>query len=102
MDEILTRSELAQRWRCSPSALDGLVKNNVIKPCRNLPGVKFKISDVLAAEETKFNPLSPMEKRRLEREKEALEKENRELRMTLADITMRANRFVLSEMERRA
>ena len=102
MDEILTRAEVAQRWKCSVSALDGMIKANVIKPCKKLPGVKFKFSDVLAAEGTKFNPLSPMEKRRLEREKEALEVENRTLRMTLTDITVRANQFVLSEMERRA
>jgi hypothetical protein len=67
MDAVLTKEELAKRWKCSESAINKLVMNGIITPARHLPGWKVSMSQVLELEGTTLDPMSPIQKRRLEK-----------------------------------
>lgn len=68
MDAFFTKDELAQRWKCTTRAIDEKVKAGIIKPSKKIPGWKVPVEQVLKAEESEFNPLSPFERRRMEKE----------------------------------
>ena len=87
MDQaFFTKKELAERWKCSTTAVDDMVKSGVLTPCRNLPGWKARASDVYRLEETKLDPMSPLERTRLEREIRRLTEENNRLKSSMYDV----------------
>lgn len=83
---IMTIEDITKRWQCSLPTVDARVKSGALKPCRKLPPGRFRYEDVLAAEGTEFSPLQPSERLRLERENEALRRENARLRSIVANV----------------
>lgn len=76
--QMLSKKQLAERWKISISTLDRRVREKFITPALTNP-IRFNIEDVLRAEGTEVGKLSPFERRRLEREKAELEQKVREL-----------------------
>lgn len=74
---LFTRKELARRWGISTSTLDRRIKEGVISPVRGMTTIRFNMSDILKAEG--HDKMSPIERRRLERDKEELQRRIREL-----------------------
>lgn len=75
---MLSKRELASRWGISISTLDRRIKEGVISPVKRMTTIRFNMSDILKAEG--YDKMSPFERRRLEREIEALKEENQELK----------------------
>lgn len=87
MDKLLTKQDLADRWDVTTTTIDRWVMDGVISPVKGLPSVRFNLEHVLKLEGTEIGRLSPLERKRLEKEidqlkieKEKLEKENEELK----------------------
>ena len=97
---FFTKEELSDRWRCHPGTIDVYVRDGILKPCRNLPGWKVRVSDVLKLEETPMNPMSPLERRRLLRDIDRLKEENAKLRARMMKITALAADFMSVETEK--
>lgn len=95
MEEVfLTKKELAARWKCTTQAIDDRVRDGIIRPVRSLPGVKFRKADVLKLEEDPMDPLSPLERRRLLREIERLNKELASVRSQMMKISVISAEFM--------
>ena len=88
-----------ERWGIkAPQSIKKMELEGTLTRCKKIPGVWYTAQSVLAAEEGNFNSLSPIERRRLERENKKLEEENKRLRSILSAITMEASRFIGSEV----
>jgi transposase-like protein len=74
---LYTVEQLCSRWNISRSTLDRWRKEKRIVPISKNP-IRFNYGDILKAEGT--DKMSAFERRRLEREIEALKEENSELK----------------------
>lgn len=86
MDKLLTKQDLADRWQVSTTTIDRWTNDGIITPVK-IPSRRFNLEHILQLEGTEISKLSPLERKRLlkeieslEREKEELEKENEELK----------------------
>lgn len=76
MEQILiSREALAKRWDITTRTvinyeLDGIITRNL-----NIPVPRYNIQEILKLEGSDLNPLSPLERRRLENKIQSLEKE---------------------------
>lgn len=101
MDKLLTKKDLAERWGITTKTLDVWINDGVISPVKGLPSPRFNLEHVLRLEGTKISKLSPLEKRRLEKEIQELtdritklEKENMELKEYIRNILVEGARFI--------
>lgn len=90
---LLSKKQLAERWKISISTLDRRIREGIIKPVKGHGHPRFNLEDVLKAEGTDNSKMSPFERRRLEREKSELEQriieleeENRSIKRQLTNV----------------
>lgn len=71
---VLTVAELAKRWQCSESAIRSMVSTRNLKTVHDAPGVRFLVKYIEEREAIglELDPLSPFERRRLEKENQSL------------------------------
>lgn len=73
MDKLLTKKDLAERWQVNTLSIDRWVRDGRLQPC-NIPGdMRFNPDYIAQLEGIKIDRLSPIERRRLERENEELQ-----------------------------
>lgn len=96
-DVFLTKQELMTRWKCSMQAIDERVRQGILKPCRNLPGWRIRLSDVLKLEEAPLDPMSPLERRNLLHKIDKLQTENQSLRKRMMQVASLAADFMSEE-----
>lgn len=66
MDDLVTRKELAKRWKCSEDAIIKTEAAGYLPSCPHVPGVKYRMADVYRCEGgVPCDPLSPLERKRL-------------------------------------
>lgn len=84
---LLTQKDLAERWQVSLKTIERYRKEGVITPCKRLmPTVRFTLQHITEIEGVKLERFSPLERRKIERDIEALRKENVELKKCVAKI----------------
>lgn len=87
MDKLLTQQDLAERWQVSKKTIERYREDKIITPCQNLlPTIRFTLQHVQEIEGVKLERFSPLERRKMERDIEALKRENEELRRCVANI----------------
>lgn len=91
---LLTKKELAARWGCTPKYIDNLRAEGVISTVKGLPTPRFNIQHILEIEGTKIESFSPLERRRLEREIQALREENQQLKGVLSNILAESSKVI--------
>lgn len=71
---VLTVAELSKRWKCSENAIRTKINSRKLKIIPDAPGQKFLFSYIeqLEALGMDTDPLSPFERRRLEKENQSL------------------------------
>lgn len=71
--KLLTKKDLCERWQVTPRAIEQWVRDGRLTPCQKVPGdMRFSLSYIEELEGVKLDKLSPLERRRLERENEEL------------------------------
>lgn len=88
MDAFFTKKELAERWKCSESAINQMIADGKLKPSKKLPGVRIPASQILRMEEATSSEMSRIEARKLMKRITELEAENKMLRNTMHRIWM--------------
>lgn len=73
MEAVLTTKELAQRWKCDPSSIYLMREKGELKTIPKIPGIKFSLAYIEEIESEGLDPLSPRQKRILERKLEEKE-----------------------------
>lgn len=71
---ILTTKELAERWDCTTQAITERCREGTLHYIKNAPKYRFSLEYIKEIEEVDLNPLSPFQRRRLEKEIENLKK----------------------------
>lgn len=72
---LLSRESLAKRWDLTPRTIINYELEGIITRNPNVPVPRYCIQEILRLECSELNPLSPLERRRLERKIEQLENE---------------------------
>ena len=72
---LLSRDDLATRWNTSVKSIQRYEEVGIITRVPKLPVPRYNIAEILKLEGTELNPLSPLERRRLESKIRDLEKE---------------------------
>ncbi|WP_346961588.1 transcription factor [Clostridium sp.] len=85
---LISRNNLAERWDFdSPNTIISYENDGILTRNPNIKVPRYYMEEVLKIETLKeINPLSPLERRRLERKIEELEKENMNLKDRLTNI----------------
>lgn len=73
MEAVLTTKELAQRWKCDPSSIYLMRDKGELKTIPKIPGVKFSLAYIEEIESQGLDPLSPRQKKILEKKLEEKE-----------------------------
>lgn len=100
-EKLLTKKDLVVRWQVSIATIDRWISDGVLTPVKGLPSVRFTLKHILELEGVKIDKFSPLERKRLEREKAELEEklltvqnENTELKEYVKSIVGNGVRFI--------
>jgi predicted site-specific integrase-resolvase len=89
MGKLLTKKELAERWQVSPRAIEQWVRDGRISPCKQVPGdIRFSPEYIAELEGVKLDKLSPLERRRLEKEIESLREKLQRYESAMAKVNL--------------
>lgn len=101
MDKLLTKKDLAERWQVTTATIDRWMSDKIITPVKGIPSIRFNPYHILELEGVKIDKLSPLERKRLEKEIQELkdritelEKENIEMKEYIRDVFTGASRFM--------
>ena len=85
---LLSRQDLAQRWDLTTQAILNYEQQGIITRNPNIPTPRYSLEEIERIETNGMgiNPLSPLERRRLEKHIHDLEKELEEAKTTLYKI----------------
>lgn len=99
--KLLTKEDLSERWNVSITTINRWMSDKVITPVKGIPSVRFTPEHIAELEGLELSKLSPLERKRLEKEKEelsqkiiALENENSELKEYVKSIVGNGVRFI--------
>ncbi len=70
MEQLLTKKDLAQRWKVSLPTIDNYIADEIIAPIKNIPSIRFNPQYIAELEGVKLEKHSPLEWRRMEKELE--------------------------------
>lgn len=65
---LIGRESLAKRWDMKVSTVIKYENEGIITRVPGIPSPKYNIEEIMKVEGSEINPLSPLERRRLERE----------------------------------
>lgn len=87
-DAVLKVDELMERWKLSESSIRNMVASGNLKTIQGIPGVRFSLKYIEDRESAglEYDPLSPFERRRLEKENQSLRERVGALEDTLKKI----------------
>lgn len=101
MEKLLTKQDLAKRWDVTTVTIDRWVNDGVISPVKGIPSIRFNPEHVAKLEGTEISRLSPLERKKLEKEVASLEdkikeleKENEELKDYVKAVFSQGARFM--------
>lgn len=76
MEQVLiSRETLAKRWDVTTRTVINYEQEGLITRNPNVPVPRYNLEEIMRLEGTELNPLSPLERRRLEKKIRDLEKE---------------------------
>ncbi len=86
MDKLLTQKDLAKRWQVTEATIKNWRDEGILQPVKGIPVIRFTEQYVSELEGVKLERFSPLEKRRMERRLEQLEKENEVLKGIISEV----------------
>ena len=92
--QLYTKKDLCQRWQLDIRSIDRMISEGVLKPCKDIKGVRFTPEHIAELEGIKLDKMSPIERKRLTAENEKLQKENEELKSAIKNILQQTIQYV--------
>lgn len=68
MSQLLTQQDIADRWQLEVRTIENYRKSGILQPVKGISAIRFTEQHVLELEGVKLDKMSPLERRRLERE----------------------------------
>lgn len=84
---VLTLKDLAKRWNCSENSLRKRVNSGELKYIKQAPIYRFSLAYIQELEEADCDWMSPLERRRLEKEVEVEKQKVEFYKMKLKELT---------------
>ena len=94
MKDLLTQSELAQRWQVTEESIRNWRNEGIIQPAKGVPVIRFTMQHILELEGVQLEKFSPLLKRKLERELEELQEENQKLKRILGNVLAETSKVI--------
>lgn len=94
MDKLLTQKDLAKRWQVTEATIKNWRDEGILQPVKGIPVIRFTEQYVLELEGVKLERFSPLERRRMERRLEQLEKENGELKGIISKVLAETSKVI--------
>lgn len=91
---LISRETLAKRWEVSVSTINKYEVDGVIQRVPNIPSPRYNIEDIKKLEGSELNPMSPLERRRLQIEIGILESENEKLKAIVGNILVESSKII--------
>ena len=94
MDKLLTKKELADRWKVTETSIDNWRREGTLTACKGMPVVRFSPQHIAELEGIKLDKFSPLERKKLEK---SLEDKNRIIEIRdkeIADLKSRITRML--------
>ena len=88
--ELLTKADLAKRWKVSEQTIDEYREKGIIKKVSKIPSIRFNLQQIEELEGTKLDRFSPIERKKLERQIEMLKLKlaaYEEVRITILNVS---------------
>ena len=73
-ERLLTVKDLAKRWQKDEKSIRKYVTEGIVKTCKGVPGVMFHPKHVAELEGVELDRFSPIERRKMQKRIEELEK----------------------------
>ena len=83
---VYTIKDVAELLQCSESSVNNLRERGILREVKGLPGVRFNKKEVESLVGI-VNEYSPLQYRKLEKERDELLQENEKLKMSIRKIT---------------
>lgn len=93
---LLDRKALSERWGVSIQAIINYENDGVIKRNPNIPTPRYNLYDIQKIEGSQLDPLSPIERKRLEREVYEWKIKYEDLRKVLGNILAESSKVINS------
>ena len=95
MKDLLTQSELAQRWQVTEESIRNWRNEGLIQTAKGVPVNQVPtMQHILELEGVKLEQFSPLLKRRMERELEELREENQKLKKILGNVLAETSQVI--------
>lgn len=91
---LISRETLAKRWEVSVSTINKYEVDGVIQRVPNIPSPRYNLKDIQKLEGSDFNPMSPLERKRLNIEIQTLSEENAKLKTILSNMLAEASKII--------
>lgn len=94
MDKLLTQKDLAKRWQVTEATIKNWRDEGILQPVKGIPVIRFTEQYIAELEGVKLERFSPLERRRMERRLEQLEKENGELKGIISKVLAETSKVI--------
>ncbi len=94
MKDLLTQSELAQRWQVSEESIRNWRNEGIIQTAKGVPVIRFTMQHILELEGVKLEKFSPLLKRKMEQELEELREENQRLKKIIGNVLAETSQVI--------
>ena len=92
-NKLFTQQELAKRWGVTVRAIENWRKDGTITPAKGLPVIRFTEQHILNLEGVKLERLSPLERKRLEKEVDDLKLQNVKMKEIISKVVATATQI---------
>lgn len=94
MKDLLTQSELAERWQVTEESIRNWRNEGIIQTAKGVPVIRFTMQHILELEGVQLEKYSPLLKRKHEREIEELKEENQQLKKILGNVLAETSKVI--------
>lgn len=96
-EQLLTKKDLAQRWKVSERTIDNYIKDGTVQAVKTISVVRFAEQHIKELEGVKLDRLSPLERKKLEKEVEKLKIENEKLKGIISRVLTETSQIINME-----
>lgn len=92
--KLLTVKDLAERWQKDEGTIRRYVKEGVLSPCEGVPGMMFSPAYISKLEGTELERFSPLERKRLENERDMYEKKYEDMKVIITNVLIEVSKVI--------
>ena len=93
-DKLFTQQDLASRWQVTVNTIENWRKDGTIQPVKGIPAIRFTEQHIFELEGVKLDRMSPLERKRLERETDKLRLENEKLKGIISKVLAETSQII--------